>query len=296
MGQHDMPRKRCLHGEDDAHGRGGSARRGGRRRKGDRLTRVLMIIGIALLVVALCGFGFLGWRYLHARSAFDRIATENAALEGGGLEDYTLDVDWNGLRATNPGIVAWICVPGTIVNYPVVQTTDNDYYLSHAFDGSSSVNGCVFLDYDSAPDLSDRNSIFYGHNMLDGSMFASFLRFEDTDYLAEHPYILLATPDGVTHRLKVCCVVVANGQELLRQTQFSDDAQFQAYVQAALDRNVIPTDVTAAQFDHLFTFATCSYQFNDARTLVYAIEVDKYGNILSEADSATDNVERTTTS
>lgn len=203
------------------------------RHKNDRKTNVLLIVGIAILAVALIGLGFIAWRYMSASATFDKISEENAVLEGTGVEDYSLNVDWDSLLQQNSDVVAWIAVPGTVVNYPVVKTTDNDYYLTHDFNKNTSSGGCVFLDTDNTTALTDRNTIIYGHNMLDGSMFASFTRFAETDYLAEHPYILLATPDGVTHRLKVCCVEVAEGTELLRQITFTDDAEFQEYLEAA---------------------------------------------------------------
>ncbi|MFR2213338.1 MAG: sortase domain-bontaining protein [Ruminococcus sp.] len=71
----------------------------------------------------------------------------------------------------NPEIIAWIRIPDTRIDYPVVQGTDNEYYLKHTFKKTEHVAGSIFLDKDNSPDFSNRKSILYGHNMKDGSMF-----------------------------------------------------------------------------------------------------------------------------
>jgi sortase B len=81
-----------------------------------------------------------------------------------------------------------------------------------------------------------------------------------------------------TRRLKPFCVVKASGDEMLRRTSFTDDGDFASFVQAALDRNDVETDITADQVSHLYMFSTCSYEFDDARTIVYAVEVDEQGD------------------
>ena len=256
--------------------------------------RLLLIIGIALLVVA----GVLLFRFLYPYWQGDKgydAAEQNMSVSqddaASGL-DYSLNIDWATLKAENPDIVAWIYIPDTEVNYPVVQSDDNAYYLTHVFDGSENKLGCIFLDYQSASDFSDLNSIIYGHNMRNGSMFHDIVSYGDPDFDAAHPYVYLATPDGVTHRLKVFAKFVASGSELLDQTSFTNEAEYRSFVQAILDRNEISTDVTADQVDHLYMLASCSYEFNDARTLVCAVEVDKFGNIVESdiSDRFTSNM------
>lgn len=262
--------------------------------RGNKTSKILVLIGIVLLAASLIGAGVIFWQYRSGDALYAGISksngsgqltdTENQLTEAESLA-YQLDIDWATLQGQNSDVVAWVQVPGTQINYPIVQTSDNNFYLTHDFTKSQSNFGCVFLDYESASGFSDKNSIFYGHNMLNGSMFHDFVEYTDATFLSEHPYVYLATPADGTVCLKVFAYVVASGDEELRQTSFASDEEFTAYVQAALDRNEITTDVQAVDVKHLYTFATCSYQFNDARTLIYAVRVDEYGNMVSDDEN-----------
>ena len=88
------------------------------------------------------------------------------------VEDQTYYIDWKSLRAVNPDVVAWIKIPGTVVDYPVVQTKDNQYYLKRGFDGKKNSCGTIFMNTYNRTDFSDYNTVLYGHNMKNGSMFA----------------------------------------------------------------------------------------------------------------------------
>lgn len=88
-------------------------------------------------------------------------------------EQGFLQVDFNKLEEINPDVIAWIEIPGLEISYPVVQGRDNDYYLHHLITGENHKSGSIFMDFHNQEDLSDRNSIIYGHNMKDGSMFGT---------------------------------------------------------------------------------------------------------------------------
>ena len=283
--------------------RGGS--KGSKRSKGSKGSKgsrrgstVLLVAGIVLLVVALGMLAHYALEYISGDKQYDEyvqygMSDEVADAILKGEPDVVLDIDWASLRAINPEIIGWIKVPGTKIDYPIAQHDDNEYYLEATFDYTEGRFGTIFLDYESSPTFNDYHSIIYGHNMLNGSMFATFADFVEEDYFREHQDFLLATPDGGTWHLKAVSVVVAEGDEKLRQTYFSSRAEFESYVQSALDRCDFSESVDISKVNHLYTFATCSYQFDDARTLVFAIEVDKDGNQVTretlESQSATDN-------
>ncbi|MFR7405086.1 MAG: class B sortase, partial [Coriobacteriaceae bacterium] len=110
-----------------------------------------------------------------------------------------LVVDWDALRAINPDIVAWVYMPGTIINYPVAHKDgDSEYYLHHNFslgEGSFGAEfGSIMLSGENAGDFSDEVNILYGHHMRNGSMFALFAEFRDSAIFNEHRTIYLLTP------------------------------------------------------------------------------------------------------
>lgn len=249
-----------------------------KRNRSRRLSNIFLVVGIVLIAVALVGFGNIFYNYHKGDATYADIASMgNQTVSDQAAESYQMDIDWDALREVNPDIVGWLQIPDTVVDYPVVQGKDNDYYLHHDFEGNSSSFGCLFMDYACAADLSGWNTLIYGHHMRNGSMLATLVDYTDPGFLEAHPYVYYATPDGVTHRLKVFCVVKAAGSEALRQTQFSTEGDYRGAVQNALDRNMITTDITAGQVNHLFGLITCSYEFEDARTLVYCVEVDVTG-------------------
>lgn len=88
------------------------------------------------------------------------------------------------MKETNPDIYAWIEIPDTNVNYPIVQSADDDsYYLNHTIDGQEGYPGSIYTEKVNAKDFSDFNTVIYGHDMKDGSMFKDLHKFEDADFL-----------------------------------------------------------------------------------------------------------------
>ena len=95
-----------------------------------------------------------------------------------------------------PDVKAWLELPGTVIQYPVGPGRDNSYYLKHLYDGTAKKVGCLFIDYENAEDFSDNNTIIYGHNMRDGSMFSTLVEYKAQAYYDEHPEMYLVTPEG----------------------------------------------------------------------------------------------------
>lgn len=139
------------------------------RRRGSVLSTILIVIGVILLIVAavLLGRALLG--YQQAQGTYTELQEEYAVSSDEG--DGVPNVDFDALAAINPDIVGWVYIPGTVVNYPVVQTDDNTTYLDRLFDLSGNGSGTIFMDMDNtAPGMLDQQTTLYGHHMYDGSM------------------------------------------------------------------------------------------------------------------------------
>ena len=108
-------------------------------------------------------------------------------------EEYQSPYDFKKLKEENPDTIGWIHIPDTKISYPIVQGTDNDFYLKHDFNGEASVAGSIYLDYESEGDFEGRNNILYGHNMKNGSMFKDIVRYKDPSYFKEHQYFSIYT-------------------------------------------------------------------------------------------------------
>ena len=203
----------------------GSAARASQSKKGG-IWRVVFIVSIVVFVGALAALGAIGYQYWAQQNAYSGLEEYAEVDDNANLALSDLKVDWDGLRAINPDIVAWVYVPGTPINYPVVQGSDNQEYLHKAFDGSTgwlASAGTIFLDASNTSDLSDRNNALYGHHMNDGSMFASLADFEDQDTFDSHRDIYVLTPQG-NYRLKTFALVKTTGSDAIVQTSFANDA------------------------------------------------------------------------
>ena len=112
-------------------------------------------------------------------------------------EENLPEIDFDGLRAINGDIVAWIQIPGIGVDYPVVQGKDNEHYLHYTFDRKANKAGSIFLDYRNRADFTDSKVILYGHNMKDGSMFSNLKKYRDADFRKEQGKVVIYLPNRV---------------------------------------------------------------------------------------------------
>ena len=135
----------------------------------------------------------------------------------GSAEAFT--VDFAALQQINPDIVAWLRIPG-VLDYPVVQGTDNSYYLHHTFRKEYNIAGSIFLDARNEADFSDRKNIIYGHNIRNGSMFHVLRKFQNLDFYQANREIWLYLPDGSVQVYEIvgCEEVKAAGEAYELQT------------------------------------------------------------------------------
>lgn len=157
------------------------------------MSLMVFLVLLICFLISLVGAAIYGSDYILAEKSYDEVAKYVQESEESG-NSLKYDIDWDALRAINPEIVAWIIIPGTEVNYPVVQTTDNEKYLKKTFTGEKNSCGCIFMDCYNHGDFSDLNTIIYGHNMRNGSMFHILNLFREQEYYSEHREIWICTP------------------------------------------------------------------------------------------------------
>ena len=195
----------------------------------------------------------------------------------------TLQPDWDALQSSNPDIIGWIYVPDTEINYPIVQGSDNDFYLDHSSLKASNTIGAIFLDANAASDFSNFQSIIYGHSVMNSSvMFTQIASFADSSFFEAHPYLYLLTPKG-TYRCDILALTKTDSKSDLYQTWFGSDAQKtdyfnRMYAQADLSREV--EDVSTQ--DSLIMLSTCDLDYgldSDKRILLHARLVPWEGTI-----------------
>lgn len=179
-------------------------------------------------------------------------------------------IDFAGLKEINDDCVAWIYIEDTAINYPVVQGTDNSYYLKHLIDGKWNSAGCIFLDSRVDSNLSDRHSIIYGHHMKNGTMFSGLTKYKKQDYYEAHSEGLLITPER-TYRIEFFAGYVANVNDSAWDIGFESDEDYEAWLQQAKDRSIFKSPLSPAVTDRVLTLSTCSYEFDNARFVLLGI-------------------------
>ncbi len=168
------------------------------------------------------------------------------------------NLNFDELKATNSDVVAWITVDGTNVNYPVVQATDNDYYLKHDILGNYRSSGWVFMDFRNEIDLSDNNTIFYGHNLLNKTSFGSLQTlFTDKWYKNSNHYIVVATPEGKSI-YEVFSVYTIEPEVYYLQNNFYTDEDYQKFLDTLKSRSKYNFNVDLGINDRIITLSTCT--------------------------------------
>lgn len=176
-------------------------------------------------------------------------------------------VDFAALAEINPDIVGWIYIEDTEINYPVVQGSDNQYYLKHLFNGKWNSSGCIFLDSRNTPDFSDRHSVIYGHHMKNGTMFSGLTEYKKQEFYDAHPTVLLLTAEK-NIRVEIFAGYVASVSDKAWEIALGSDADFEEWLTEAKERSCFESAITPAVTDRIITLSTCSYEFDNARFVV----------------------------
>lgn len=196
----------------------------------------------------------------------------------------------------NSDIVGWITVgsgDNKIVDHPVMQAADNDYYLTHSFERKETKGGAIFADYRNQFDSGklSGNTVLYGHNIWDGTMFAKLTRYYDATlggysdklgFYKENPTIIFDTLYEKSEWKVFACVLFNTDEkngEVYPYTQihdFENEASFNSFILDIMDRSVLWTDVDLTYGDSILTLSTCYYPYGqniDTRCVVFARKV-----------------------
>ena len=198
-------------------------------------------------------------------------AEESTAPEGPGH-----DIDFAALQEQNADVVAWVRSEGTIVDYPVVQGEDNAYYLKHDLDGAYANLGTIFMDYQNAPDLTDQNTMLFGHNMKTDDMFGTLVNYREQAYYEAHPVIMLYTPEK-SYRVELFSAYILPADRHNLRPNYQTEEKYRAFLEDAIAKSLFESDVSVTEQDRIVTFCTCTYEFDDARFILHGKLVEEGG-------------------
>ncbi|MDD3279092.1 MAG: class B sortase [Lachnospiraceae bacterium] len=192
------------------------------------------------------------------------------------VEPLVIPIDFTKLQAENPDIYAWIQIPDTKVDDPIAQSaTDNSYYLNHTVAGDSGLPGSIYTENINKKDFSDNNTVIYGHNMRDGSMFGGLSQYMDSAYMQAHPQIIIYTPEH-RYTYQVFGGITYDDRHIPATYNCQDLTQFQAFLDSLSGvRNMqtyLNSDLTVTTADRILTLSTCTSNSQE-RFLVEAVLV-----------------------
>lgn len=220
----------------------------------------------------------------------DNAEQEQTETEGDSEDEVTEEVVEEHDRVPNPysesflqneDMAAWIYIPDTVIDYPVMYTPfDENYYLNRDFNKNSNANGCLILDTDSSMEPLSTNLIIHGHNMGSGAMFGTLTKYENQEYCENHKYIYLYGKD-YEHIYEVIAVfrskVFYKTDVAFKYYKFfnaTTQEEFDDFYDNILAMSTYSTDLTAEFGDRFITLSTCAYHVENGRFVVVAKEIE----------------------
>lgn len=263
-------------------------------RKKEKKRKILVAVCLFLCIVS---FGYLGAYYqVSAKSA--REFEELSALKKAGawginsgnkkVEVHLTDKDtsvpdilpeYEKIHQKNQKLIGWVKIDDTIIDYPVMQTVNNEYYLDHNFNQEEDRNGCIFMDYQCDVIKGCDNMILYGHHMKSGKMFGTLNKYSEKAYYEEHPMIQFDTiyEKGKYQVMYVFRSKVYSEEDVtFKYYQFinaASEMEFNSYLNEMAALSLYDTEVTASYGDKLLTLSTCDYQEKKGRFVVVAKKI-----------------------
>jgi sortase B len=254
--------------------------------------RILMVLCLAVLIAC-------GWYLLeYARESHENKQTyrqvEDIAFpqDGGKTEDagsgdadagQADDFDYLALLAENADCIGWLTIPDTDISYPVVQGSDNEYYLKHDFYGKDASCGSLFLDCRNDASRDQEHLIIYGHQMKDGSMFKQLNGYKNEDFYEEHKELTLYLGTA-RYRYEVAAVYVTNvarSGEYYNFLHSETREQQMDYIKGMAACQLYDTGVTVQEADELLSLSTCEYSSTNGRLIVLARRIEG-GNVYGD--------------
>lgn len=271
-----------------------STRRRGRRKKGkDTVVTTIMLI---ICIVVFCVAGYQLWGIMSEYKAgtdsyktvlelaidIPVVETDEDGEEVELSYEYYY-VDFDALLAENPEIVAWIRFDAPeIISYPVMQTDDNSTYLTTTFDGTANSAGAIFMDKDNSATFMSDNTVIYGHNMKNDSMFGALNEYNSSEFYEEHPYFYIYTPDGKVSKYQVASASTVDAAGTDRYTiNFSSDEVFQSYIDEMIRTSYYDTGAAIDTSSKIITLSTCTSS-DDSRFIVQGVKVEEKSVVIPE--------------
>lgn len=251
-----------------------------RQQNQEKKNRIVQLI-LTLLFAAIFVYGAINlygiWQEYQEsemlyQNAQDEFLTSVEESDENKLADAKLDfaVDFDSLHAVNEDVTGWIWMQDTVVNYPVLHSKkNNDEYLYTTYDGKQNSSGSIFADYRNNAGFVDDNTVLYGHNMKNGSMFAFLKKMTGQEYYDTHKEFYILTPEG-NRRYEIISVFQVDALSSLYDRQFETAEDKQEWLNRVLQKSAILSPFSASIEDTFVMLSTC-VSGDDLRARIVAV-------------------------
>ena len=205
----------------------------------------------------------------HNNTVKEKLA--ESVITEDGQKKYT--IDFKSLKKQNADTFAWIKVNNTNIEYPIVKSKDNEFYLDHSFDKSSNMAGWIFADFRNKFDGTDKNIVVYGHNRKDRSMFGSLRNVLNSGWYNDeknHDIIFITQNQNCIY--KVFSVYQIEKESYYIKTEFSSNSEFEKFLKTIKSRSIKNFETNVSKKDSILTLSTCAGNDND-RIVLHAKKV-----------------------
>lgn len=232
---------------------------------------LLLVICISVLTFSLYKIFDVFNEYSENKKMYDemsdsytiKLSTDSEIPSPSTKETAPISVDFQKLLEQNNDIIGWLYCEDTPINYPVLQSADNDYYLRRMINKKYNVAGSIFMDYRSKSDLSSLNTIIYGHNMKNDTMFGTFTEYKNQEYYDEHPVLWYLTPT-CDYKIELFSGYVTSSNSDA-YTDFKNSDDLTKYVDETKAKSTFKTNIKPTDISKIITLSTCSYEYATAR-------------------------------
>lgn len=181
-----------------------------------------------------------------------------------------METDLEALRSENEDVVGWITIPDTVLDYPLLQWTDNEFYLTHTWKQVPNPNGSIFMESQNSRDLTDFNTIIYGHNMTSGLMFGTLRSYRSKTYWEQHPCFYIVCDRGVL-RYDIFAAHRAGVDTIIYGLELDTVEKRTRFIRFATDYASYDTGIVPGAEDSIVTLSTCSGQGYSNRWVVQGV-------------------------
>ncbi len=241
------------------------------------VTKRNLIVIIILMIIILCMIAYFYYNKNKKQNILDSQTIDTSQITENITERM---LKLKELKKENEDIIGWLEIPYTNINFPVMQGTDNQYYMTHTYKKENSKDGSIFLDKDYNWNPPSSNLLLYGHNNKNGNMFQGLLEYKQESYYKEHPTIKFTTvsEDSEYEILSVFLsrVYYKNENDVFRYYYFinaENEEQYNYYIEEGKKASLYDTGKTATYGEQLLTLSTCEYSQEDGRFVIVAKKI-----------------------